>query len=106
MPSPSRAYAAISRHLVRHRRRDLLVELHEARDAIGSLATVITIAERQADAPTVVWLKTESMRARARFEHALHRTIEEISEGDGGDLVAELLGGDNRTLAQILLDGE
>jgi hypothetical protein len=111
MPSVNRAYAELSRHLVRRRRRDLLLPLLEARNAIGALGTVIELAERQslsdsAAVPTVIWLKAESLKQRARFERAVHHVVVEcISEADSGDLVDALLGGDDRLLADILLDG-
>src|SRR5580704_15721086 len=107
MPSTNRAYRDLSRHLVRRRRRDLLLPLIEARKAVVSLGAVIYIAERQAPGRTVVWLKTEALRRRAAFEHALYRVVEAISdEPDGGDLVAMILGEDGRSLADLLLDGD
>jgi hypothetical protein len=105
MPSQSRAYRDLSRHLVRRRRRDLLLPLIEARKAVVSLGAVIGIAERRAPERTVIWLKTEALRRRAAFEHAVFHVVEAISdEPGGGDLVSMLLGDGDRLLADLLLD--
>jgi hypothetical protein len=108
MASTSRAYRDLTRHLVRHRRRDLLVPLQEARKAVVSLGAVIDIAERRAPGRTVVWLKTEALRRRAEFEHVVFHVIEAISdESDGSDVVSAIMGGDgDRLLADVLLDGD
>jgi hypothetical protein len=100
MPKSS-AWADFSRLVVRRGRRDLLVDLQESQRAIAALATVIDLAERRADLQATRWLKIESMRQRAAFEHALHHVVECISDGD--DLLDELTGGDDRLLADILL---
>jgi hypothetical protein len=106
MASPNRAYAALSNHLVRRRRRDLLVPLREARAAVVSLGAVIDLAERRAPGRTVIWLKAEALRRRAAFEHVVHDVVEAIGEGDGADLVAALMGDGDRLLADLLLDGD
>jgi hypothetical protein len=105
MPSVNRAYAELSRHLVRHRRRDLLLPLQEAREAVAAVAVVLEFARRDAKPGTLTWLRAESMRRRAAFERAVYRVCEAISdEPDGADLVSALLGeGGDRLLADVLL---
>jgi hypothetical protein len=108
MSSPNRAYSDLRRHLVRHRRRDLLLPLQEAREAVAAVAVVLEFVRRDAGARpargAVSWLKAEALRRRAAFEHALYRVVEAIGdEPDGGDLVSSLLGDDDRLLADILL---
>jgi hypothetical protein len=107
MANPNRVYRDLTRHLVRRGRRDLLLPLIEARAAVVSLGAVIDLAERRAPGRTVVWLKTEALRRRAAFEHALYRVVEAISdEPDGSDVVSAIMGGDgDRLLADVLLDG-
>jgi hypothetical protein len=105
MPSANRAYASLTRRLVREGRRDLLLPLLEARKAIPAVAVVIDLAERRSDARAATWLRAESLRQRAVAERAIYRIVEEVGDGDCADLVTGLLGGDDRTLADILLDG-
>jgi hypothetical protein len=99
---PSAAYVAMSRYLVALHRRDLLEPLASAYATIIRLAILIRQAEVDRDLDAARRLKAESMRQRARAEHAVHEIVEAIGD-EGSELVAGLLG-DDRTLAQILLD--
>jgi hypothetical protein len=108
MPAPKRhdRYRSLVRHLVARDRRDLVAPMARARTALANLGAAIEIARRRPDSSAVAtWLKAESMRQRAAFEHAVFYAIEAIGEADGDDLVSTLLGGDDeRLLADVLLD--
>jgi hypothetical protein len=94
MPIPKRhdRYRSLVRHLVSRRRRDLVAPMARARTAVKSLAVALEIARRQADSgAATTWLKVESLRQRAAFEHALFHVVEAIGdESDGADLVEDL----------------
>jgi hypothetical protein len=108
MAKSSSAYAALAHYLVARRRRDLLIPLAEAYATMAAIALLLEAAQRDADAAAATWLKAESLRQRAAFEHATFRIVEAVSEEpDGADLISTLLDGDDtRLLADILLDGE
>jgi hypothetical protein len=104
---PSHVYRDLARFLVGRHRRDLLMPLASARAGMARAGRLIEVARRHADAAAVRRLEIEAMKQRAAFDHALYRAIEAISDmDDGGGVVEGLMGGDGRTLAEILLDGE
>jgi hypothetical protein len=101
----SRAYVHLAHHLLALHRRDLLGPLASAYAAIIRLAILIARAEEERDLENSRRLKIESMKQRAEFERALAWTFEAVSDADGDMMVDELMmGGDGRTLAQVLLD--
>jgi hypothetical protein len=108
MSDRNNAYTVLARRLKElrpHDFLDLLVPVVGAADAVCTLDQLIARAEAHGDTTSARRLKIESMQARAGFERTLHHVVEVIAESDDGDLVDELLGGDGRSLADVLLDG-
>jgi hypothetical protein len=83
---------------------DLLEPAVSAGAEVRILERLVARAEAAGDIGEARRLKVVAMRARAAAERAVHRVVEAISEMDDGDLVDELLGGDGRSLVDVLLD--
>jgi hypothetical protein len=100
------SYRALARRLKELRPHDFLDVLEPAISAAAEvriLERLVARAETAGDIGEARRLKVAAMRARAAAEPAVHRVVEAISEMDDGDLVDELLGGDGRSLVDVLL---
>jgi hypothetical protein len=100
------SYRALARRLKELRPHDFLDVLEPAVSAgaeVRILTRLVARAEAAGDIGEARRLKVAAMRARAAAERAVHHVVECISEMDGEDFVEELLGGDGRSLVDILL---
>jgi hypothetical protein len=101
------AYRVLARRLKElrpHDFLDVLLPVAGAADAVATLERLAARAEAAGDLADARRLKVEALRARAAYDHAVHHVVEAIAEEPGGaDLVSALMGGDGRTLAEILL---
>jgi hypothetical protein len=102
------SYRMLARRLKELRPHDFLDVLEpvvSASSEVRILERLVTRAEAAGDIGEARRLKVVAMRARAAAERAVHHIVEMIGDADGDDLVDELLGGDGRTLVEILLGG-
>jgi hypothetical protein len=104
MSDRSGAYRVLARRLKGLRPHDFIDLLVPIASAAAEVRALDRLAAAAGEPGRARQFKVQAMQARADFERAVHHVVvEAISEADDG-LIEELLGGDDRTLAQILLD--